>query len=312
MCQAQKGEVVMNGPQALKRSKERSPSFPFISLPKAVSRAQEFAKHYRRVATRLNDAAQAWGYKPKSSGLLQTVAALKAFGLVTDFGSGPDRKIELTDLAWRIIHDDRPGERDRALREAALRPKLISEFARGVWRDGRPPDNRCISELTLERGFTRDAAATFLRVYDATIDYTGLQRADKLPDSERSNYAKNAENGNIEVGDVVQWAPGGVMQFPHGRRVRALSDDGQWAFVDGSETGLPMAELEVLEKPRQDPPRLPLGSTSPLAEERQFLHGPLGSEVEYRLLVSGDVGPKEIGKLIRILQLQKELLEDSE
>lgn len=73
-----------------------------------------------------------------------------------------------------------------------------------------------------------------------------------------------------------------------------------------------MAELEILEKSRQPPPRLPLGSTPILAEERQFLHGPLGAEVEYRLLVSGNVGPRELGKLIRILQLQKELLEDRE
>ena len=303
----------MDDLQVVKRSKERSPSFPFIPLLKAVSRAQEFAKHYRRVATRLNDAAQAWGFKPKSSGLLQTVAALKAFGLLADSGSGPDRKIELTDLAWRIVHDDRPGERDRALREAALRPKLIAEFARGAWRDGRPPDNHCISELTLERGFTRDAAATFLRVYDATIDYAGPRQGDKLPDSGQDAWAETPETSNIEVGDVVQWAPGGILQFPHGRRVRALSDDGQWAFVDGSETGLPMAELEVLGKPRQEPPRLPLaGFTPTLPEERQFLHGPLGAEAEYRLLVSGDVGPRELGKLIRILQLQKELLEDGE
>ena len=46
------------------------------------------------------------------------------------------------------------------------------------------------------------------------------------------------------------------------------------------------------------------------AEERQFLHGQLGGGIEYRLLVTGEIGPREIGKLIRILQLQKELLSD--
>jgi hypothetical protein len=60
--------------------------------------------------------------------------------------------------------------------------------------------------------------------------------------------------------------------------------------------------------------RMPLNPVAPprSPEERQFLRGPLGPEAEYRLLTSGEVGPKELGKLIRILQLQKELLEDSE
>jgi hypothetical protein len=196
-----------------------------------------------------------------------------------------------------------------------LRPKLIAEFARGPWGDGRPPDNHCISELTLERGFTRDAAVTFLKVYDATIDYAGPPQGDKLFDSGQEEGADAPDADNVAIGDIVQWAPDGILQFPHGRRVRALSDDGQWAFVEGSKTGLPMAELEVLEKRQQEaPPRMPPGAGAPpiLAEERQFLHGPLGAETEYRLLVNGNVGPRELGKLIRILQLQKELLEDSE
>jgi hypothetical protein len=46
--------------------------------------------------------------------------------------------------------------------------------------------------------------------------------------------------------------------------------------------------------------------------ERELLHGPLSRSASYRLVIKGDAGPKEIGKLIKILELQKSLLEDDE
>ena len=147
------------------RTGRRSPSFPFIPLGRAIERARSLATDYKRTPTRLSNAAQTWGYKPKSSGCLQTIAALKAFGLIEDVGTGDDRKVQLTDLAWRIVHDQRPGVRENALQDAALRPKLIAEFAHGAWRGGRPADHHCISELTIDRGFTEDAARTFLKVF---------------------------------------------------------------------------------------------------------------------------------------------------
>lgn len=46
--------------------------------------------------------------------------------------------------------------------------------------------------------------------------------------------------------------------------------------------------------------------------ERELLHGPLSRSASYRLVIKGEAGPKEIGKLIKILELQKSLLEDDE
>ena len=52
----------------------------------------------------------------------------------------------------------------------------------------------------------------------------------------------------VEVGDIVQWAPRGVRQFAHGVDVTSISPDGGWVFVFGSATGLPIAEIEVVQK----------------------------------------------------------------
>jgi hypothetical protein len=147
--------------------RDRSPPFPFISLEKAIERAREFETDYKKSAGRIANAMSVWGYTPKSSGGQQTIGALLAYGLFEDEGSGSERKVKLTELALRILKDERPGKREEALKEAALKPKAFSEqWLR--WGSGRPPDRECISELTLERGFIEDAAKRFIRVYDDT------------------------------------------------------------------------------------------------------------------------------------------------
>jgi hypothetical protein len=39
---------------------------------------------------------------------------------------------------------------------------------------------------------------------------------------------------------------------------------------------------------------------------------PLSKEVSYRLVVAGDLGPKEIGKLIKLLKAQQAVLSDDD
>ena len=49
-----------------------------------------------------------------------------------------------------------------------------------------------------------------------------------------------------------------------------LSDDGDWAFVEGSQTGIAMPELEVVSAPRvnRSPPTLPLPEDDPIVHDR--------------------------------------------
>lgn len=46
--------------------------------------------------------------------------------------------------------------------------------------------------------------------------------------------------------------------------------------------------------------------------EREWLRGPLSREVSYRLIVSGDMGAKELGKLIKLLEAQKDVLAEDD
>ena len=67
-------------------------------------------------------------------------------------------------------------------------------------------------------------------------------------------------------------------------------------------------------KGQATPPTLPEAAVAvpPAKGEREWLRGPLSRETSYRLIVSGDLGPKEIGKLIKLLEAQKEVLSDEE
>lgn len=167
---------------ATKPKKERSPSFPFISLRKAVERATALYEGHRRESARLSAIAPTWGYSAKSSGALQTVAALKQFNLIEDSGSGEERKVSLSKLAHTIIADSRPGARDDAIKQAARNPALIAEYI-PRWVPHRPSDAHCISELHLDRGFTEEAAKTFIRVFDDTVSFADLSN-DELNSSD--------------------------------------------------------------------------------------------------------------------------------
>ena len=57
-----------------------------------------------------------------------------------------------------------------------------------------------------------------------------------------------SEPKTVNIGDLVQWATDGVDQFDTPRRVRGtqMHDQQEWAFVEGSKTGMPVSELTVV------------------------------------------------------------------
>lgn len=57
------------------------------------------------------------------------------------------------------------------------------------------------------------------------------------------------EESRVQEGDYVQWESQGVLRLPTARKVTGFSDDGEWAFLEGSTTGVPVSELTVVEAP---------------------------------------------------------------
>lgn len=242
----------------------RSPKFPFIDLKTAIARAEAFYQCEKRNSASVPVAMQSWGYKVDSSGGFQTISTLKEFGLMEDFGSKDARRVKLTDRALRIILDKREDATERAklIKEAALLPKIHN----ALWQQyqGELPSDSNLRHYLMfdyETPFNENSVGGFIDQFRSTLAFAKLTESDDISSEDEDSGEPGAdhERPRVRVGDHVQWASQGVFQFPVPRRVRALSEDGEWAFVEGSNTGVPVKQL-TLEQPPADtkkPPILP-------------------------------------------------------
>lgn len=163
-----------------KRSKERSPAFPFITLERALERVRQFYGEEKRGAAPLSRAVMHWNYSPGSSGALQTIAALRQYGLLEDVGgSGANRQLKLSDLAVRIVVDQREdtSERIANVKAAALSPPIAAEiFER--WSDGLPSDGTLHHFLVIEKKFAEAAAFTAVKILKENQRFAPISGSD--------------------------------------------------------------------------------------------------------------------------------------
>src|SRR5579872_2409565 len=140
-----------------KAARLRSPNYPGINLETAIQRAQQFWEHEKRNAANVAVAMRHWEFSKPTSQSMVTLAAIKSFGLFEDSGSGQDRKIKLSELALRIILDQRQPspEREAAIKEAALKPAMHSKmWAR--WGAQLPSDVNLRHVLVFEYKFNEN------------------------------------------------------------------------------------------------------------------------------------------------------------
>lgn len=152
------------------RKKIRSPSFPFIGLREALDRARTFYEAEQRNAARPETAAAHWGYSAKSSGGKQTIAALRAFGLLEG-----DVLVKLSGRALRILLDEREGseERLRLVQQAALMPPVHARLWERYGAEPPSPQTLRLS-LILDEGFNENSVDDFLTEYRETLEYARL------------------------------------------------------------------------------------------------------------------------------------------
>lgn len=270
------------------KTKDRSPSFPFITLEEAIKRLYAFEQTFGRHPAPAAKTGLAWGMKENSSQAFQTLAALKAFGLVRYEGSAAERKASLSDDARTYLRAQQENIKRDVLRKIALEPTQIKKFW-AVWGADRPPDAVCLDDLILKHAFTESAARNFLKVYDSTIKYAGLENEKSFVDSlDDDEFQEDQKPSEIKVGDLVQVEINGVLVFPQPRRVRAIQpfDGKDWVFVDGSETGFELDQAILQEAapplplplplPPKLPPRLPI--ETPMSQIDQGIQGEWSEE----------------------------------
>ena len=183
----------------------RSPGFPFIGLKKALARAKEFYDHEKRNWANVKVAVKHWGFVETSSGGKQTLAALSAYALMQDSGTGDGRQVRLSDIAVRILLATRnpSPERDELIKQLALKPKLHKE----IWDkyDGQLPSKENLRHFLIvdhEPPFNDNWVDHFIGEFLATLDFAGLAKSDTL--SEELEDKEPPEGGYEEEPEVPE------------------------------------------------------------------------------------------------------------
>jgi hypothetical protein len=240
---------------AVARKRTRSPAYPFINLETALTRAKQFYDREQRNPTNINVAATHWGYTEGSSYGIQTVASLIYFGLMQDEGTGEKRSVRLTQAALRILLDARPNSAERAelIKQAALAPKIHQQLWK-KWGADYPSDASLRHTLLFdwETPFNENAVDAFIAEYKSTIAFAQLVDSGKASQLEAEGEEREKRGRYIaKVEDYVQWEHNGVLGLPEPLRVREVSPDGNYAYLEGQNGAVPITEL-VFEVP---PPR---------------------------------------------------------
>jgi hypothetical protein len=105
--------------------RQRSPSYPSLSLPQAIDMVGKLHKSNRTSVISRETAAKDMGYAGLTGRSLTVIAALAQYGLIDRAGKGD---IKVSRRAVDILHAVDETDRAEAIQEAAFSPKLFMQL----------------------------------------------------------------------------------------------------------------------------------------------------------------------------------------
>ncbi len=183
-------------------AKLRSPNYPAISLPEAVSEIQKIWDEEKRTPVPADVLSKAMGYTSLSGPVRTKVAALRKYGLLEQQGL----LYKLSDSALHILHAEDMSERQQALQAAALRPELFRELHAS---HSEASDNALKSHLILHKKFSDAGARQFIKAFRETMS---------LANPSKAGYdgAQGADNSEAMTTSGTQEHPRGAAQTQGG------------------------------------------------------------------------------------------------
>lgn len=255
-------------------TKPRSPNYPGCSLQKAVEYARKiYDENHLHKAPR-EVVAKAMGYGSLNGGSLTAISALKKYGLVDEDDGG----VRVTQDALTVIAESASSpDRARTLVRLAVKPELFAELQASF--PGRVPSEEILRSWLLRKGFLQSTVDLPIRAYRETMDLVEAQKAIYTSDTDEA----------ADVGSI------------------ASRQNGNHVELEAVESSARLSAAVVGSAPTSAPSML-----STAQGEREWLRGALSKQAGYRLIVSGDLGAREIGKLIKLLEAQKAVLDDDD
>lgn len=137
--------------------------------------------------------------------MAQHIAAFSQFGLVDVEGEKENRKVKISDLAFKIIMDERPvsPERDGFVRKAALLPSMFLKIY-NRYPNGLPEDAAIEYELKVQHGFNPNSVHDFIDTFRSTMEFAKIYKYDILAETTDNTKEQKMNSGhNISVSDNV-------------------------------------------------------------------------------------------------------------
>ena len=196
------------------QKRPRSPNFPYIGLQKAVEFTVKLFEEDKMNFTNYQLALKHMGLPPTSSTSRRILSAMLEYGLLEDKNEGEDKEVRITQLAKRIVLDERPRsiEKLQNLREAVLNSDLMKK-AWSVWNDksGLPNDEAIKYKLRNDWDFTDRASDRFIQVlrdnftYSELYNYAVLENNDQ--EDENLNSTEEPENNQKGMKEKMSTPP---------------------------------------------------------------------------------------------------------
>src|SRR5574341_355790 len=173
-----------------KKSRLRSPAYPYLDLKQAVEKAELFnnTEGFHHVPALV--ATKELGYEQGSSRGWRAVASLISFGLLEDGGTKEHREVWLTELGKEIVAygNKDSDEAKSAIRTAALKPAIHSELWQLWSASGQqlPSDDTMKRHLLKEKAFNPLAVDAFIQEFRDTLTYAGLIKDGRISSTENA------------------------------------------------------------------------------------------------------------------------------
>ena len=180
-------------------TKMRSPNYPAIGLPDALTEVQKIWDKEKRAAVTMDVLATAMGYKSVSGPVRTKVAALRKYGLLDQTGG----RYNLSDIAMKTLHGQ-ADEQAQARASAAQRPELFREF---ITTHPDASDAALRSELVLRRSFSDAGAKQFIKAFRETMSiadpskasYSGPQDVEDSEDMVANDVREQSKKDAVSV-----------------------------------------------------------------------------------------------------------------
>jgi hypothetical protein len=258
---------------------DRSPNFPSLSLSEAIDAVKLIYKAEGRSKAPRLSIVKPLGYTSINGRSLSVLGALKAYGLIE--GRGDEVRVSPEGFTLSNAPADSSEYRD-ALVTSFQAPPAFQRF--NEEDDGASPDT--LKWKLQKAGFNADSAERLVRVYRESRDLVnaateGYSRA--VPTEAGAPDEKSVTHPVFD--DMTQMAFGPDRL---GAAKRFVQHNGGMP-PGGEQTGLGMG-----------------------VQERVLQSGMLSKVASYRVIVSGPVGVAEIDRLLKKIEMDKEILADPE